>query len=1250
MAAPPSVPEPQEPPGVGLPSPLTRPLETQAEEAPRVELARVALRTVQGLSADPDLPVAAVPAREVGLPAPAVDFPAPVEVEADNLPARSDSGEFGELDLGTLQSREAPAVPKVTLPKEAVDVHARTQFQFGPGPTDEAPPEPRRAAGPAPQQTLHGHSAELPAVRGKQTAQGALVPEIELPGLDLVVPEAAPEEAEPASPPPVTSDEPPDLEAPVRRTSTRLETGDDALLDLDGPGDVADSPGFETRDDEPIELVDAPERPPSKTSLSAARSGQSLPEARAPSMDSRMLVDDDPGDFGELELPEIEAETDAIEGSTRSSQIQPQVGSLLRPPTGPVRRPSRDVPSLLSADVGRAEPAPSPGDGEQAPPETSAQRYAGGGTGYGEVTLDTSMGINVPLEATTEDDMEFGGIPQAEGAAAPSGVEGTLAPASRVAQRTAADARPIRKRLKRYFFIFLGFVIVAGSALALLPDVGPFGAYFINDYLKAAEYRALTDRAMAQARGLVAQDICNQAAKASSVLDGARSTAKRLYALDAYAAYVGYIRQLRFGNDPGALARARVILQELKGRREIEALALARAAQDAADGKHKEASAKIEAILKRNPKNADALAIAAENALASGDAALAQQRWTELEQVEPRARAAFGVARSLLRANDKKGAEAAARKVVESYPEHVGARLMLAELLFRSGSAKADDVETLVKGALKKEDAASPAEQVLGHTLLGDFALERSHVSQAEKAYLAALEIDPKTVRALLGLGEVLYANGRYTEAQARFEAASKALPDDMQARLGLAKAHLALESTGEASKVLTELREKHPESWEVAYWQGRGLAAAGQRQPAEEALRAAIELGGGDPRTVSAYVELALMFNREERWEDAEKLLEDAKVKLTGSAAIHKAFGQLALSRGRTDKALEAFRQAEAADPADVDTKFRIATTLRQARKFEEAEQMIDAIEKLDAKYPGLTLERGLLSEASGKTDQALAAYEKALAAAPDDLDLMLRVGCTQMIAGRLHDAAELLKKVLRLRPVSAEANHCLGRALLAEGFHPVAALTPLTRAVELAPHRADFWLYVGWAASESGSTKRAEEALSKAIQLDKGLGDAYWRRGLLSKRQGAVRDALDDLKKALDYNPSRYAIHASLAEVYYDLGREAEAMSHWARAVAANPDDATWRYRYGRLLLPNRQVAEARRQLSKALELAKQAKPEPRWTWEAHRLLAVAIGNRAEAIPHLEAFLRTGPADSPYRGEAKATLKQLGRDWRGN
>jgi tetratricopeptide (TPR) repeat protein len=385
---------------------------------------------------------------------------------------------------------------------------------------------------------------------------------------------------------------------------------------------------------------------------------------------------------------------------------------------------------------------------------------------------------------------------------------------------------------------------------------------------------------------------------------------------------------------------------------------------------------------------------------------------------------------------------------------------------------------------------------------------------------------------------------------------------------------------------------------------------ALGARDVAQAAYKEVLKAAPADPGSADVYIALALLQNQQGRADEAQKTLDTAKELMPNVPAVWSALGDVALSQGRYKEALSHFQRAVSLDPDDLGAKFRIGMALRRDQQFEEATKAFDSVAAIDKDYPGLALERGLLFEASGRSEEALKQYEDALAKAPTDPDLMLRVGCGKVAAGRADQAEELLKKVLSQRPSSAETHHCLGRVLLVQGTRLADALRTLERAVELDPNRPEYHLYVGWAANEAGNVPKAEKALAEALRQDQGMADAYWQRGVLRQRQGAVRDAITDLTRALQLRPSRHEAHAALADAFYDLGREAESMKEWQLAINAQPENATWRFRYGKLLLANRQNDAAVEQLGKALALIETVEPPPRWKWEAHHSIARGRG----------------------------------------
>ena len=1153
---------------------------------------------------DLPLPVAPAQARPSSPLSLDLDLDLPAPGGATRAPAMRSSSGF-DLDLPTVGSSSASGVglPSVSprsgspggagLPSPAsAGSPARANFgEVGLPSVHTGLPEVSRGGAPA-----RGH-VELPSLGGRRASSAGFELDDGLPLVGGHLPALGGV----------------DLPAlggnlPVYQASGLPSPSTSGLPAAGGPGLPSTPPRYDALD---LDLEKAPSLPPDF----------GLEPVQVPSLRASRA------EFGDLELP------------------------LGGPPSVPPARASFGSVGE-EADLFGDAPPRAPAPQARAAAAEAIVRQSGGGTAYGEVNLGDEGGeAEVPLEAgplatRRDEDMEFGAIPQED-----QPRPGAAAAATQVAMPVGRGAIKVPKAKRKLNLKLYGGILVlfvGGAALALVPSVGPFGSYLLIDRLKAGEYAQLITRTVTQARTAMATDTYPAAKQAIAAVEASRASAKRVRELPAYAAFTAFAEELRFGSDPAIHARATVLLEELAEYPNTPYLALARCARAAAEGQIARAKQLFDGIPKTSG-DADQAFLQGEIALRAGDPKAAITAWQQALGVQKSPRSAFGLARASYAAADATAAAAAAKQTLTQNPEHVGARILLARIgsATRSGEAEA---LSLLGAVTKNPAAASPDELVNAQTLLGDIHLARSRMSQAEVAYSEALKINPKAARALNGLGDALYRAGRFSEAQARFEASTQADPDDLSAKIGVAKAKLALERVEDATQNLKKLRDLYPQSLAVAYWYGRALEAAGNRSGAEAVYRAALKAPSNDPQTVDLYIALALLLSQQGQNDEAQKTLADARAKLPDVSGIHKALGDVLLSQGRYPQATAEFRQALGLDSEDLGARFRLGVAQRRDTKFEEASKTFDEVAAVDKDYPGLALERGLLFEASGRTEDALKEYEGALAKAPKDPDLMLRVGCGKVSAGRAKQAEELLRKVLSERPNSAETNHCLGRALLLEGTRLAEALRLLERAVELDANRAEYQLYAGWAANDAGNVPKAERALAEALRLDQGLADAYWQRGVLRQRQGAARDAIADLAKALELRPSRYEAHASLADAYYDLGKEPQALAEWQQAIQAQPNNATWRFRYGKLLAANHQTEPSREQLGKALELAASDDPPPRWAWEAHNLLARAIGLKQDAVKHWEEFLRLGPRDSPYRVEAKASLQKLGHPWSGD
>ncbi len=863
--------------------------------------------------------------------------------------------------------------------------------------------------------------------------------------------------------------------------------------------------------------------------------------------------------------------------------------------------------------------------------------------GYGDVQLDGGTGDLDLGEDVDRPPAPAGAFP-GQAAAASAAVTRPTAGSKKADKKKEKKARTKTSGISGASRFLLGgliLVAVAGGALVMLPEVGPYGAYLVIDAVKGEEYKTHLTSDIQASQARLAMDTADELALAFREIDRGRQRAPRYKPRAAYAAYLGYLHQLRFGASSQISAQAQVLLNGLKeaSAAEVEYLSLARITQAAAGGKPAEAVNQATRLIKQGTEQA---VVVGESALQAGNAEIALTAWTAVLAAGATPRAHFGMARALQEAKEFEQVNEHIDAALAGNPQHAGARLLLAEIQLQRRDLDEEIVKSLTP--LSEGKGASQGEQVQALILLGRLHLARARITKAEASFTAALKLNAGSPQAQMGLAQVLFEGGRFSEALARFEAAVQAAPNNLKANLGLVQSKLRLEQLEDAVRVLDVLVKKHPESSAVYFWVGRGKEEIGEKADAEKAFEKAIELGEDTPELVLSYIALTRLLSQKGNLDEANQVIVQAEKRFPDDPAVYEALGELASNRGSFDDAVADFDKALRLDPNNIGLRFSRGVALRQARRFDEASREFDLVEKESPNYPGLALERGNLFEASGRTEEALKAYEEALAAAPEDKDLMLRVACGKASAGQSESVIKLLAPLLEERANSAEVNFCQGLAILNGGEDLPAAQRYLQRAVMRDPTRAKHHLYVGWLALQMGDLALASGSLDKAIELDRTMADAYWKRGELRVRQRAVVDALRDLDRALELAPSRTEAYAQKAMAYLELGKEQDAMAAYEKAVEAPVVDPAWHYKYGDLLLANRRRAEARAQLELAVEAASKRNPPPAWLPNAHRLLAAAIGRHTDAIEHLKAYMdaKQGTND-PYLAEVLRELSAI-------
>jgi tetratricopeptide (TPR) repeat protein len=208
-----------------------------------------------------------------------------------------------------------------------------------------------------------------------------------------------------------------------------------------------------------------------------------------------------------------------------------------------------------------------------------------------------------------------------------------------------------------------------------------------------------------------------------------------------------------------------------------------------------------------------------------------------------------------------------------------------------------------------------------------------------------------------------------------------------------------------------------------------------------------------------------------------------------------------------------------------------RAGHQLASEGKFKDALSQYEEAAKL-AERPLPLIGVGGMNLRLGRAKEALAAYERALALEPDNIDALSGRAAALLAAGRRTDAAAVQEQMSALSGTSRTS---------ATGV-PAEMLTPLTRAETLA--------IAGEQARDNGNRDAA---------IDAWLAEA--REHASTRKFDA---ALDAAIRALSLDTGSPHVHLELTRIYFERGWDAEAIQRAGAlrrllALAPNPDVST-------------------------------------------------------------------------------------------
>jgi tetratricopeptide (TPR) repeat protein len=525
-------------------------------------------------------------------------------------------------------------------------------------------------------------------------------------------------------------------------------------------------------------------------------------------------------------------------------------------------------------------------------------------------------------------------------------------------------------------------------------------------------------------------------------------------------------------------------------------------------------------------------------------------------------------------------------------------------------------------------------------------------VERAEAPYRRALELDRQNPAALAALeriyrqtgdlprlteilwrrGEVEYDAGKKRDFFAEVARLREDRLDDAPGAIaawrhalelseGDAEAHARLAALHERAGAWPELvdiletaaRFAPDRQAEVAHRRRIAEVLADRMGELDRAVDGWITVADLAPDDDAALVALAGVHRRREDWLAVQEALvrrlplaRDA----AGRAAIHRQLAQLAeVERGSPDEAIGYLYEILDENPGDAQASEGLERLLGALERWHDLVDLFSrraeaAAARGDAQGEIAELARAadVWEEKLGNPDAAAEILEKLLERQPAYVPALTRLARIYEAAGDWERCGQVLRRALDLRPTgrdAADLHYRLGRVVEAEGGDLAAALPHHQQALAHDPAHGEAIAALERAARERGDWAQVAELLGRREAVE---ADPRRRQELVVElaeifrgRLGRPADALPYLERAEAGAPDDVAVVETLADLYFGLGRSADAEARYrklvdkARAARRPKDVARYQQRLGAL----REAAGDQAEAQKAYEDAYRIDP---------------------------------------------------------
>jgi putative PEP-CTERM system TPR-repeat lipoprotein len=435
----------------------------------------------------------------------------------------------------------------------------------------------------------------------------------------------------------------------------------------------------------------------------------------------------------------------------------------------------------------------------------------------------------------------------------------------------------------------------------------------------------------------------------------------------------------------------------------------------------------------------------------------------------------------------------------------------------------------------------------VGHTLEGIVLINKGNQAGAEAALRRALEKQPGSPDAVRNLAQLLLADNRVDDARQVFDSAVAHASGAWPLLFNYALLEREVGNETRAQALLRQAMASNPDAWQIRSLLALSLLQTGDVGEALTMGRSALADNPNNPQ-LQKTVSLALLQSGSPA--EALDLLNRVVAATPNDARAHENRSLALEQAGRIEEAEAALQEAMKIEPENSDLQLARASLLLKLGHSEEAKGMIPALKQSLPDDERVMIIEGRIALLENNTDDAVTAFESALAKSGSNLVLLDLVQAL-FKADRGDEALNTMQGWL-----AEHSDDWLVRHRQAEYF--------------MALQR--------WGEAESSY----ETMLARQPNDARALNNLAWIKLELGKPESALAAA----RKAATLAPQNATVSDTLATALLRSGQQQEAINLLKSVTKSAPNDKTLRYRLAQALSTAGQVEEAVSELQAILD----------------------------------------------------------------